>query len=174
MIDYEKIRLTIAKGLKEYLNCPVIRSNQNADPPDYPYVSYTITILESENKGTYEEYEDGIDRKSVTQTWSITVLSEDSSESVILAQKARQWFDRVGTVYLNDNDVIVQSVGAVSNRDNFITVEYEYRQGFDVVFSLADEVKREIEYIETVELDNEVLERKDLNEMLKKRLDGVL
>lgn len=174
MIDYEKIRLTIAKGLKEYLGCPVIRSNQNADPPDYPYVSYTITILESENKGTYEEHEDGTDRKSVTQTWSITVLSEDSSESVILAQKARQWFDRVGTIYLNDNDVIVQSVGAVSNRDNFITVEYEYRQGFDVVFSLVDEVNREIEYIEKVELNNETMERQDLNEMLKKRLDGVL
>lgn len=166
MIDYERIRLTIAKGLKEYLQCPVIRSNQNENPPDYPYVSYTIRIPTSENKGTYGEYEDGIDRKEVTQTWSITILSKDSSESVILAQKAREWFDRVGNIYLNDNDIIVQSVGEVDNRDNFLTIEYEYRQGFDVVFSLVDEVKREIGTIESVTINEITVER-------EKGLDGV-
>ena len=51
---YDKLRETVVKGLKDYLNVPVIRGNQNAEPPDYPYVSYNITTLESANNGTWE------------------------------------------------------------------------------------------------------------------------
>ena len=48
MIDYEGLRQIVAKGLKNYLGCPVIRSNQNKKPPAYPYVLYTITTLKSQ------------------------------------------------------------------------------------------------------------------------------
>lgn len=160
MIDYENIRLVVAKGLKEYLKCPVIRSNQNAEPPPYPYVSYTITTLMSENKGTYGEYTDGKDRKAVTQTWSITALSDDNAQSVTLANKAREWLDHVGTISLNDNHIIVQSVGSITNRDSIITIEYEYRNGFDAVFWLYDEIessKTNTEYIETAPFEYEAL-----------------
>ena len=54
--------------------------------------------------------------------------------------KAREWLERVGNLYLNDNNIIVQSVGNVSNRDNVLTMEYEYKHGFDVVFWLFDTV----------------------------------
>lgn len=145
MIDYENMRTTVAKGLKNYLGCPVVRSNQNAEMPPYPYVSYTITTLMSENRGTYGEYEDGKARKWVNCIWSISAFSDDSSKSVILANKAREWLDYVGTVYLSDNDIVVQSVGSVTNRDNVLTTEYEYRNGFDVVFSLFDTVESEVE-----------------------------
>ena len=138
MIDYENMRNIVAKGLKDYLQCPVIRSNQNIEPPAYPYVSYTITTLASENKGTYGEYGDGQDRKPTTQTWSITAQSDTSGEDVTLIMKAREWLERVGSQYLNDNNVIVQSVGNVSNRDNVLTMEYEYKHGFDVVFWLFE------------------------------------
>lgn len=144
MIDYEGMRNTVAKGLKNYLGCPVVRSNQNADPPQYPYVSYTITTLMGENKGTYGKYEDGYARKPVTSIWSITALSDDNVESITLANKAREWMDYAGTIDLNDNDVIVQSVGGVTNRDNVLTVEYEYKNGFDAVFYLFDTVKVDI------------------------------
>lgn len=140
MFDFDKARATIATGLSAYLNCPVIRSNQNAIPPPYPYVSYSITTLMSENKGTYGVYSDGIDRKPFIQTWSITVLSNDNSECMTLVCKARDWLDHVGTVYLNDNKVICQSVGSISNRDNFLTTDYEYRNGFDVKFWFMNEV----------------------------------
>lgn len=153
MIDYEKMRTTIVKGLKEFLKCPVIRSNQNAEPPAYPFISYTITTLQSENKGTWQEYEQGIDRQAVTQTWSITILSDDNNESVLLANKAKAWLTRLGTLYLNDNQVIVQSAGNITNRDNILTSEYEYKNGFDVVFWLYDEVEntqRTTNYIKTV------------------------
>lgn len=168
MIDYENLRITVAKGLKDYLGCPVIRSNQNAEPPPYPYVSYTITTLMSENRGTYGRYDDGVARKPVTCIWSITVQSDDNIKSVTLANKAREWLDYAGTVYLNDNNVIVQSVGGVTNRDNVLSVEYEYRNGFDVVFWLYDEIVLEEETIEAMEFGE------DANKRLENRLDGIM
>ena len=153
MIEYEKLRETVVAGLREYLGCPVVRSNQNEAPPNYPYVSYTITTLLSQNKGTYGVYADGKARKPFTQTWSITIQSKNNVESVTLANKAQEWLDYVGRVYLSDNGVTVQSVGSITNRDNFLTVGYEYRNGFDVVFWLFNEVDNtNKEFIETVDL----------------------
>lgn len=152
MINNENLRKTVVTGLIEHLGVPVIRSNQNAEPPKYPYASYTVTIAESANNGTYGEYEDGIDRLPVTQTWSITVQSDKEDESISLAGKARDWLTHSGRIYLNDNDVIVQSVTDITNRDNMISIEYEYKNGFDVVFWLMNEVEREVEIIERVKI----------------------
>lgn len=153
MIDYENIRKKIAKGLKDYLNILVIKSNQNAELPDYPFVSYLITTLMSENRGTYGVYIDGTKRKMFKQTWSVSAFSDDSSESVFYACKAREWFDEVGKDYLYENGISVVWVGSVTNRDNFISVEYEYQNGFDVTFYLFDEiaVDETQEFVETVE-----------------------
>lgn len=156
LIDVDKLKQVVVSGLKEYLGCEVIRTNQNAEPPAYPYVSYTITTLASVNNGTYEEYTDGTTRKQLKQTWSITAQSNNESESVNLALKAREWLDYAGRVYLKDNGVTVQSVTNVTNRDNILTVEYEYKNGFDVVFYLFDETENNINksgIVETVELN---------------------
>lgn len=153
MVDNEKLRKTVVKGLSEYLGIPVIRSNQNAEPPDYPYVTYTVITAEKANNGTYGEYEDGIDRLPVTQTWSITIQSDKEDESISLASRARDYLIHSGRCHLNDNDVIVQSVTDITNRDNMISIEYEYKNGFDVVFWLMSEVKREVEEIETVKFE---------------------
>lgn len=147
MIDFNNMRQAIVKGLSAYLGCPVIRSNQNAPLPPYPFISYTVTRPMNENKGTYGEYEDGTARKSFTQTWSITALSDDNLVSVELATKAREWFDFAGTLYFDDNDIDIQSVGGVTNRDNVLTVEYEYKNGFDVFFTVDDVIN--IDYEQT-------------------------
>lgn len=181
LIDLDAIRTTIVKGLKGYLKIPVIRLNQTGEPPAYPYLSYTITNLINENKGTWGEYEDGKNRKPATQTWSITVQSDNASEAMELTVKAHDWLDRVGLVYLNDNGIIVESLSNVSNRDNMITIEYEYRHGFDVVFWLLNEVQsitEETGYIEEAAINNIPYTREyevdELNMLLEQRLDGVV
>lgn len=151
LIDVDKLKQVVVSGLKEYLGCEVIRTNQNAEPPAYPYVSYTITTLASANNGTYEEYTDGTTRKQLKQTWSITAQSNKESESVNLAIKAREWLDYAGRVYLKDNGVTVQSVTNVTNRDNILTVEYEYKNGFDVVFFVSDETENNINKSGTID-----------------------
>lgn len=147
MIDNENLRLKVVKELKNYLQIPIIRGNQNAEPPKYPYLSYNVTTVASENNGTYGEYSDGIDRKPVTQTWSITVQSDDESEALRLALKARDWLDHIGRAYLSDNHIIVQSITSVTSRDSILTIEYEYKKGFDIVFWLYDEIENPIEYV---------------------------
>lgn len=157
MIDVKKLRTVVIKGLKEYLGVPVIRNNQTANAPPYPYVSFTITTLSTEYNGTWGEYADGVDRKPTTQIWSITAQSNNNDESVSLANKARDWLDRVGRTYLKDNNVTVQKVMNITNRDNILTVEYEYKNGFDVVFALFEEIQNPVEqtgYIENIEFNN--------------------
>ena len=151
MINHEQIRKVIVKGLKEYLGCPVVKSNQNAHPPKYPYIQYTVINPKSQNNGTFAEYDNGIAAKPHTQTWSITALSDDDMESVTLADKAHAYLDYVGTTYLNDNDVIIQSVTGITNRDNVITVGYEYKNGFDCFVYCLDEVESLTETGETID-----------------------
>lgn len=153
MIDYENIRKVVCKGLKDYIQRPVIRQNQVAEIPEYPYVSYTITTLASENKGTYGQYDGGIQAKPLTQIWSITAQSDNDIECMSLISKCREWLDNVGTIYLNDNNVVVRWVGNITNRDNILTTDYEYRKGFDVTFAIADVVESKIETIENVEMN---------------------
>jgi len=150
LIDNDNLRKTVAKGLKDYCNIPVIRENQNATPPNYPYLSYNVITLESANNGTWGEYDDGTDRIPVTQTWSITVQSDNDIESITLASKAREFLCHSGTCYLRDNNVIVQKVTNITNRDSLISIEYEYRNGFDVVFWTMNEEKNPVEKIGTI------------------------
>ena len=151
MIDNDNIRSVVISGLKEYLGIPMIMSNQNNTPPNYPYASYTVITLENANNGTWGVYKDDIDRLPVKQTWSITIQSDDEDESVKYATMARDYLKHIGTCYLNDNNVIVESVTDITNRDNIISIEYEYKNGFDVVFWLMNEVKNPIESIGKIE-----------------------
>ena len=141
MVNTDKIQDTVPIGLQIYTGVPIIRSNQDAEPPEMPYIVYTITTLESANNGTFGEHDDGIDRKEVTQTWSISAVAATNAESIQLANKARDWLDYVGTTYMNDRQVICQSVTDITNRDNVISVGYQYKNGFDAVFWDFSEVE---------------------------------
>lgn len=141
LIDLNSIRSIIVKGLKEELKVPIIRANQTGPAPSYPYLSYTITSLINDRPGTWGEYTDGMHRKPGTQTWSVTVQSDKADEAMALCIKARDWLDHTGSVYLKDNKIIIQSVGAVNNRDNLISIEYENRFGFDFTIWILNETE---------------------------------
>ena len=177
MIDFENLKKVVAKGLKDYLGIPIIKADQNQKPPKYDYGTYKATTPIGDNNGTYGIYEDGKARKPFKSYWSFSFLSDKETNALELANKARTWLDYAGTTYLNDNNVIVESVGAVGNRDNILTAEYEYKKGFDVVFWLYDEIETpEIETIESVNFDGNTIEPTptidELNEELEKRLSG--
>lgn len=102
------------------------------------------------NNGTYGEFVENdtmIYRKEFQQVWSFTVQSDDDIESKILALKAYDFFDNVGTTILNENSAVVQKLSNITNRDNILTIEYEYRNGFDVTFAFMNEITTETEEI---------------------------
>ena len=75
-------------------------------------------------------------------------------------------------MYLRNNGVVAQSVTSVTNRDNILTVEYEYKNGFDVVFYLYDETNNVISKDDIVE--DIVLAGKNLNGQSTVNSDNLL
>lgn len=147
MIDFEKMRLTVAKSIKEYLQIPVIRTNQNAEPPKYPYIGYTVTTLMKTNNGTYGEFTETTDgknvkvyRKEFQQIWSFTAYSDDDLQSKTLAMQLYDFLDKIGALQLAEQEIVIQRIENITNRDNLLTIDYEYRNGFDVTFAFMNEI----------------------------------
>lgn len=168
MICTDKLRITVVTGLKKYTGTNLIRGNQNAEPPPFPYSTYNITTYATQNNGTYGEYADGMARKPVNQIYSFTTHSNNYTEAFTIANKMRDWLDYVGAVYLSDNDIVVRSVGAITDRSNVLTVDYQYSFGFDCVFAVLDEVEiPDNGTIESLSLEE------DMFANLENRLDGI-
>lgn len=152
MIDFVKIRQTVVKSIKEHLQVPVIRLNQNTEPPKYPYIGYTITTLMKTNNGTYGEFTEVIDEKSVKvyrkefqQVWSFTVYSDDDLQSKTLAMQLYDYLDKRGVLDLAEQEIVIQRIENITNRDNLLTTDYEYRNGFDVAFAFMNEIAEKTE-----------------------------
>ena len=177
MVNTDNICLTVVKNLKKYLGIPIVESNQNAKMPKMPYGRYTITTPATANNGTYGEYEDNIARKPVKQIWSLTFEAKTNDEALKYANKARSWIDYAGRTVLTDNDVIVESVGAIGDRGNLLTVDYQYAHGFDVTFWAYDEIEMpEVQAIESIDLNGVEVDTpttvEELTDLLEKRLSG--
>lgn len=148
MIDQKKLNIVITEGLKRATGCEIVKANLAGAPiPPYPYISFNI--LNSETlKGTYS-VSDGVRTMPVKQTWSITTQGGNDNETLHVAMAAKDWFEESGRTILNDSQIVVQDVGAIVNRDTFLTIEYEYRKGFDVILLLLNQIGAESK--ETIE-----------------------
>lgn len=155
MIDQKAVNIWITEGLKEITGCEVVKANLAGAPiPAYPYISFTILNTDT-HKGTYSGGSTGkyIPAK---QTWSFTVQGNDDDEAFRIGLLSKDWFEESGRRQLSDHGIIVESVGAISNRDTLLTVAYEYRKGFDVILTLMNVVEAlEYETIEQAELEKE-------------------
>lgn len=150
MIDQKKVNLVITEGIKAVTGCEVVKSNLAGAPiPPYPYISFTILRTET-RKGTYSGKETRY--MPLAQTWSFTVQGNDDDETMDIAMEARDWLEETGRLELSDSGIIVQSVSALQNRDTMLTVDYEYRKGFDAVLSMINEVQEPAD--ETIEKAN--------------------
>lgn len=141
MIDLRKNEIVIVDTLKNYLRtmartCEVVRQNQIAKAPAYPYVSYTVTTPLSEMRGTYAEAKDGTLYRDMMQTWSFTAQSDDEDEAMELGMKLHDFFTASGITVLADNGITVRRVTNLTTRDNLLTIQYEFRKGLDVMFGL--------------------------------------
>ena len=140
MIDIESIRAAVVKGLRDYIGVEVIRSNTSKPLPRLPFCSYTITGLLDNAKGTWGRYDDVTDKIPTVQTWSITLNAKDFGECSNLAISAHDYFSKAAIGYLKEHGIVVLSVGAISSRDTFLSVDYECRMGFDVRFGRMNEL----------------------------------
>ena len=145
MIDFRSNEIAIVEGLKNYLStddrpCEVVRQNQTAKVPPYPYVSYTVITPASERGGSYSVADDGTRYRNLTQTWSFTAQSDDMEEALTIALHMFDWFSETGRTPLADKGITVRRVGGITPRDNLISIEYEHRCGLDVTFILLHQI----------------------------------
>ena len=155
MLDYRENEIIIVEALRSYLRskfptCEVVRQNQISKAPAYPYVSYTVISPVGNHTGTYSETVDGTLYKDILQTWSFTSQSNDQEEAMIISMMIYDFFSALGLVPLADKNITVRRVGNITTRDNLLTIEYEYRNGLDVVFGLLYAITPDNGVIETM------------------------
>jgi hypothetical protein len=151
MVNLSTIRHVITSAIEKHTEKPVIRTNQDATPPEYPFISYTITTLMRANNGTYglfiEDDENGASkkyyRKEFQQVWSFTACAADDITSKELALQLYDFLDKIGKIELAENGVVIQRIENITNRDSLLTNGYEYRNGFDVFFAFMNEIEEE-------------------------------
>ena len=120
----------------EFRPCQVIRQNQNSPAPSYPYVSYTVLTPNAADQKGWSTVEGGRHFKPVRQIWSITVQSDRCQES---------------------HGIVPEKVTSITSRDTLLTVDYEYRNGFDVTFGMINWAKE----IQPEKIENAVLKHKE-------------
>lgn len=145
--------IEIVKGFYETFGIPLIRGNQTADRPGYPYISYNVlsTASDMNYNLTVEPLLDGVRetrKNEVIQTVSFTSYSDDYAEAKDVTDKLYRYLKVVGYEYLSKNDVIVVEVLNVENREILEVDAYSYRFGFDA----------RIRYNEVVEVDSETID----------------
>lgn len=142
MIQQATIQQEILSLLEAYIGCSCVPSNTTKPVPTYPYVSFTVINTEAK-KGTYSK---GIIEVNgalvdvlympVLQKWSFTAQSDDEAKAMEKAMLITDFFTEAKRLELADKNIIVADVGAITPRDTFLTVEYEYRKGLDVTLRL--------------------------------------
>lgn len=147
--DYNKI---LCDKITALIGCDVVKSNSTGPVPKYPYVSFTTTGIHTHGRTYGDDGERLFTQATAAYSW--TVQSDDDNEAMDLAQKLHDFFDRTGRTDLRDHGITVGHVGDISARDNILTVEYEYRKGFDTTFYFLNITDRPDETIETADFNH--------------------
>lgn len=141
MTDVKTAEFAVVDGLEAYLTARYghrvagTLANTTEHIPPYPYFAYTITTPADGNAKGWCRGSDGSLYRQLTQVWSITFCSDRNDAADEIAQYAFEWFDALGTTYLSDHGYAVERILNFGNRDNLVTIEYEYRRGFDIRLS---------------------------------------
>lgn len=160
MVEQKQINKTIVNGLKQACGCEVIRANQTSTLPKYPFLSFNIITPLKIKGGTYSEYED-MKEKEITQVWSFTVQSDSDMEALALAYTAHEWLEDTGTLQLSESGIVARKISDISNRDNLVSVDYEYRKGFDATFALLSriDISKQENIVEHINISHETEEQ---------------
>lgn len=152
-MKHEIVRNALIKGLHDYMNLLVIQSSTIGDMPKYPFITYTVTSPYLK-VGFDEEYTEQVNSTyqnrhvlHYERVFSFTIVSKDEDEAMDLCVKAIRYFSNDGVLELKDKNIVIVEITNVAARDNFITIDYDRRYGFDVRIRLADEEVRETEDI---------------------------
>lgn len=139
MIKLREIQRLVIGEMEKYCGCPFVPSNTTKEMPAYPYMSFSL-IRDKLIGGTYSEGEKLY--KALDLTYSFTVQAKSEQEAQIIAMKARDYLDEAGRLNFQEAGVVINNLTGITSRDNLLTIEYEYRRGFDAVIAVFNEINR--------------------------------
>lgn len=151
------------RKLEKYTGCICVPSNTTKHVPPYPYITFSVIHTEA-RKGTYSAVTEHRDGKEITvlsmptkQKWSFTVQSDKDSVAQEKAMMIQDFFAEAVRQELEDHNIVVADIGAITPRDNLLTIEYEYRKGLDVTLSVDNVIEKETtEIIENVTMNESI------------------
>lgn len=132
-----KIQKTIIGSLEQYCGCPFVPSNTKKEMPPYPYVSFSL-IHAVTLKGTYCKGEKLY--KPANLTYSFAVQSDNEAQCMEIAMTAKDYLDELGKELFDEKGIVIQDITGITSRDTLLTIEYEYRKGFDAVIAVFNEI----------------------------------
>lgn len=156
---HEIARNALVKGLHDYMNMLVVQSSTIGDMPKYPFITYSVTspyLKLGQDEEYTEKVNSTIQNRHVfhyERVFSFSIAARDEDTAMDRCMKAIQYFRNDGVLELKDKGIVIVDISNVQARDNFITIDYDRRYGFDVRIRLADEENRETsDVIEKIEL----------------------
>lgn len=148
MIDYEAIIDFLNYTIRQEVPYPIVEQASPEDQPDYPFGTYTIT---SPYLNVKRFRSSGVMVEEVEMVVSYTWLSQNSFESLRLSQKAATLLNETKTHQtLRDAGIVVVKTEGLGSRDNWLSIEVERRNGFDVRLRVRHSDVKNYDEIETV------------------------
>ena len=135
----EQERGEMLAKLGAYCGVPMQRQNSEEALTSYPFLVWSVQSAQGKMRGTACA-ENGQVFRSISVRWSFTACAAESDEAMALAARAQDFLCEAGIVALGDLGLAVESVGEVQNRDIFLTVGYEHREGFEVQLAAVREM----------------------------------
>lgn len=146
--DYTNVTRALINGVKDATGNLLIAANTSGQAPPFPYCTYTIT---SPKIAIQHEYENAEFEIVVSLTW------HDATQVGVLnlAKKMESYFtSTAGRQTLANEGIVLADVLNFSERDNFLSIDYERLAGVDLRLRVRDAYTDEVGAIDSIRINN--------------------
>ncbi|MFT8928527.1 MAG: hypothetical protein ABF969_04240 [Sporolactobacillus sp.] len=150
--DYSNVTKTLVQAMG-LLGITLIQADSAGDQPSYPFATYTITtpkVIIGNQSGPQQA-------EQFEMVVSLTFKSQSAIQALNLAEQAQQYLrSNAGRSFLLDNGgLVLVSAQGFTNRDNFITIDYERNVGFDIQLRAQNPFVEELPPIEQAPINQD-------------------
>lgn len=150
MIDYPLIVSSVNKIIKEETKQPVVPQNTTNKMPEYPFCTYTITSPYLAVSSAYEG-------ETLTENVELVISLTWYAKNTLTAASYTQQTAAALKHPKHRQDLLTKGISVVKclnfgNRDTFLSIDTEYRNGFDLRLRVLNSDTKEMESINTVEI----------------------
>lgn len=150
MLDYKNIITRINKIIRDETGRAVVPQNNTNELPKYPFCTYTIT---SPYLAVSSSYEYETLNEQVEIVISFTWCAKDTFDAATYTQRtAAALKHQKNRQILTENGITIVKCLNFGSRDTFLSIDTEYRNGFDLRIRVLNSDTKVMDYIEDVNI----------------------